>query len=106
MRGTIAALLAIAGQDTSGVRMKVVEWSMAPHSLDSTSVTGIQTRRGHLPSSKRLANTADASLICAQISNVTTITITKYTCADEFFFAPDLRARFREPACSSIEPSQ
>ena len=51
---------------------------MAPHSLDSTSVTGIQTRRGHLPSSKRLANTSDASLICAQISNVTTITITKY----------------------------
>ena len=63
--GTIAAL----GQDTSGVRKKVVEWSMAPHSLD---VTGIQTRRGHLPSSKRLANTSDASLICAQISNAIT----------------------------------
>ena len=64
--GTIAALLAIAGQDTSGVRTKVVECSMAPYSMDSTSVTGIQTRRGHLPpSSKRLANTSDASLICA-----------------------------------------
>ena len=44
----------IAGQDTSGVRI------------------GIQTRRGRLPFSKRLANTSDASLVCAQISNAIT----------------------------------